>query len=217
MTKPNLILFAAAGLAIAGPCKPGSSIAQTSEVSVSYSVTRSSVANVATSTVETLSALITDTTKLTNEETTTLSSTQIASDTTLDTMFFYTETATAETTTGLPTELLADTTLATIAVSLSSSETLSGLAATTSATADEPYECVGSIRIQHDYYRAIRGGYLGPQTWNDCAQLCEEDLSCYAFSHNSANSCWNAAAGDVVAQAEGQGWTSGVKGTCPQD
>jgi hypothetical protein len=212
MTKPNLILFAAAGLAIAGPCKPGSSIAQSSEVSVSYSVTHSSMVTVATSTVETLSSFITDTTSLTNEETATVSSTQIVSDTTL-----YTETAIAETTTGLSTELLADTTLTTIAASLSSSETVSGLTATTSATADESYECVGSIRIQHDTFTAVQGGYIGSRTMNDCAQLCEDNPSCYAFTHNSANNCWNAGEDDASFQAGSPGWTSGFKGTCPQD
>ncbi|KAH7004259.1 hypothetical protein EDB82DRAFT_45123 [Fusarium venenatum] len=210
MIKTNLVLFAVAGMAVAGPCKPGSSTAQTTGVSASYS---SSVPSIATLTFSTTGASTTDTTN--EEETEMIYSTQVGSETTTDTTFFSTETATFESTGNSVTDFFSDTTLATIVTLLGASETTLEVAATTTAATDEPYECVGSIRIQEDHYIGIRGGYQGKLVFSECAQLCEDSSSCYAFAHNSADSCWTAAtASDIASESEALGWQSGIKGTC---
>ncbi|KAH7175013.1 uncharacterized protein B0J16DRAFT_349435 [Fusarium flagelliforme] len=105
----RLLIFAMAGLALAGPCKPGSS---TTESSVSYAAT--------TSTTEGLSASATSTATLTEEETTTF----VPSDTTIDISLSSTETSAVETTTiasidttGISTDFSTETTFSTIATS----------------------------------------------------------------------------------------------------
>lgn len=188
MTKPSFVLFAIANLAMAGPCKPESSTAQTSKIIVSSLKTSSSMVPIETSTAEATSAPTTDTYTSTNGETMTIPFTQIDSDTTLTTIFS----------------------------SLSSSENSSELATTTTAAAHNPAECVGSIRIQHDHYIGISGGLKGPLSWNDCAQLCEDTSTCIAFLHSQSGYCWNAVEGDIRSESESQGWISGTKGTCPR-
>jgi hypothetical protein len=207
----SLVLFAIAGLAVAGPCKPGISSFLASEVSVSYSATVSS-ATTTVSITEIVPTSSVDTTTATQEDTTAVS---VASDTTV----LFTETTTdflpeTTTTAGITTGSSIESTLAT----LSSSEEA---ASTTSAAAEEPYECFGSIKIQHDHYIGIRGGYMGVKSWSDCAQLCEDSPSCFTFSHNSAQNCWNGGVDDIAAQSAGDGWTSGVKmsgskASCPK-
>ncbi|KAJ4253440.1 hypothetical protein NW762_010598 [Fusarium torreyae] len=211
MSRP-LVLLAIAGLAIAGPCRPGSSSSLISEVSGSYSATISAAT---TSTTESLPDV--DPTTLTGDETTTLS---IASDTTIVSI----ETTTAETTTGTSTGFLPETTTTAVITTETTLATISSSeepAATTSAATVEPYECLGSLKIQHDYYIGIRGGYQGSQTLSACAQLCEDSPSCYAFSHNSAQNCWIGTKDDVAVEGDGEGWTSGKKtsgskASCPK-
>ncbi|KAL6921105.1 hypothetical protein ACHAPO_006186 [Fusarium lateritium] len=207
MTKTNLVLFAVVGMAVAGPCKPGSSTAEITGVSASYS---------SSATFSTTGIVPTSTTDTTNEEETTMIySTQIGSETTTDVTFFSTETATSEPTGSSVTDVFSYTTLATIATSLSATETSVDVATTTTATPDESYECVGSIRIQEDHYIGIRGGYQGKLAFSECAQLCEDSSSCYAFAHNSADSCWTATTtSDIASESEALGWQSGIKGTC---
>ncbi|EKJ79588.1 hypothetical protein FPSE_00273 [Fusarium pseudograminearum CS3096] len=153
MTQSSFVLFVITGLAMAGLCKSGSSTVQISEVIVSSLETSSSMVPIETSTVEATSAPTTDTYTSTNGETMTISSTKIDS----------------------------DTTLTTTVASLSSSETSSELATATTAAVNNPAECIGSIRIQHDHYIGISGGLKGPLSWNDCAQLCEDTSTCIAF------------------------------------
>ncbi|KAJ4129044.1 hypothetical protein NW768_007573 [Fusarium equiseti] len=122
----RLLMFAMAGLALAGPCKPGSS---TTETSVSYAATLSSA------TTEGLSASATETATLTDEttthfvpsETTSVEQTAtlaVTSDTTLETSLSSTEAPAVETThdastdtSAISTDFSTETTLSTIATS----------------------------------------------------------------------------------------------------
>ncbi|RGP72009.1 hypothetical protein FLONG3_6908 [Fusarium longipes] len=208
----SLALFAIAGLAVAGPCKPSISSSQVPEASLSYSSTTASI-------TETLPSSIITTTS--TQEDTTVS---VASDTTI----LSTETTTAETTIDTSDVIPETTTTADITIDTSAEITFTTLtsseesAATTSAAAEEPHECFGSIKIQYDHYIGIRGGYMGVLTWSECAQLCEDSPTCYAFSHYSSGNCWNGGVGDIATQSGGDGWTSGIKtsgskASCPND
>ncbi|KAI1071349.1 hypothetical protein LB507_011562 [Fusarium sp. FIESC RH6] len=159
----RLLLLAMAGLALAGPCKPGSSFTETT---VSYAATSTteglSVSATDTATLtqeETTTAFVpSDTTTSANGETTTLSS---ASDTTLEISFSSTEAAAVETTTGasadttgISTEFSTETTFPTIATS-TIAET------TTQAEVANPLQTVKLIAVGSNDPSLASSGSLG--------------------------------------------------------
>ncbi|RFN46102.1 hypothetical protein FIE12Z_9655 [Fusarium flagelliforme] len=143
----RLLIFVMAGLALAGPCKPGSS---TTEASVSYPAT--------TSTTEYFSASTTDTATLTEEETSTPS---VASDTTTEISLSSTEAAAVETTTGastdttdISTDFSTETTFSTIATS-TVAET------TTQAEPANPLQTVKLVAVGSNDPSLATSGSLG--------------------------------------------------------
>ncbi|KAF4478486.1 hypothetical protein FAGAP_12404 [Fusarium agapanthi] len=197
-----LILSAAAGLASAGKCKPesrSSSIGGVSSSTVSVTNTASASATLIESTTT-----LADTTA---EESLTESATETASSAT---------SADFSTTESKPTTLLTSFT--------KSADTTTEAATTTSAAPapvvtcpSEVDQCLGTMEIQCD---VILGGLTGPSEvadMNECAQQCNSDASCRAFTYSeNSKICFIVTTQDIVA-VDVISWVSGIKGTCGQN
>lgn len=143
----RLLIFAMAGLALAGPCKPGSS---TTETSVSYAAT--------TSASENFSASATDTATLTEEETSTLS---VASDTTLEISLSSTEAAAVETTTGASTDTTGISTDFSTEATFSTIATSTVAETTTQAEPANPLQTVKLVAVGSNDPALSSSGSLG--------------------------------------------------------
>ncbi|KAF5707692.1 hypothetical protein FGLOB1_6763 [Fusarium globosum] len=78
-------------------------------------------------------------------------------------------------------------------------------------------QCLGTMEIQCD---VILSGLSGPTTLptlNECAQACNSDTSCLAFTYSAdLQSCFKVTASDSYTAVSLGGWASGIKGTCGQ-
>lgn len=201
-----LVLVAAAGIASAGKCKPESRltmIASASSITVS-------VSDIVSSTVSASVTLIESTTIQagTTVETTVTESASIA--TSLDT-------TDASTTEAKPTTLVtsfttrnADTTTAPVAT------TTSAAPGPVVTCPSEVNQCLGTMKIQCD---VILAGLSDPTTvsdLNECAQQCNSDISCTAFTYEEdGRQCFTSTSSSLE-QADVIGFVSGIKGTCGQ-
>ncbi|KAJ4163151.1 hypothetical protein NW754_014574 [Fusarium falciforme] len=202
--RPLLVLSMVAGIAVAGKCRPSSSISASTETSLTTLATETTVTE---SSTESVTVSTTETTIDTATET---SSTETTISPTTE--------STAETTTGSTT----DTTLTTFTTSLSATETTTEAATTTSeaavvVTCPSTGQCLHTMNIMCDY---IIGGipYDDELSLNDCAHKCDNNPSCALFVHDSSsNYCYTTSSTDQI-RGEGlvPGWASGVKGRCGQ-
>ncbi|KAG9497458.1 hypothetical protein J7337_010319 [Fusarium musae] len=225
-----LILSAAAGIASAGKCKPesrSSSIVPvaSSTGSASVSVIESSATLAGTTTETTLTKSATETA---SDETASASgsasATIVESSTTLsDTTV---ETSIAESTASSATSADISTTESKLTTFLTSFSTSNAdtttEAATTTTAAPGPVvscpsdvdQCLGTMEIQCD---VLLGGLNSPSTvadMNACAQQCNSDTSCRAFTYNEyMYSCFIITTQEIVPSNVG-GWVAGIKGTC---
>ncbi|KAM6518972.1 hypothetical protein FALCPG4_012631 [Fusarium falciforme] len=199
--RPLLVLSMVAGIAVAGKCRPSSSISASTETSLTSLATETTV-----------TASTTETTTDTATETSTTETTTSLTESTA-------ETSTTETTIGSTT----DTTLTTFMTSLSSTETTTEAATTTSEAAvvvtcpSTTEQCLHTMKIQCDYILAGIS-YDSESDLDTCAHKCDNDPSCALFVFDqTSNNCYLASSTDAI-RGEGTvpGWVSGIKGRCGQ-
>ncbi|KAF5548199.1 hypothetical protein FNAPI_8303 [Fusarium napiforme] len=219
------ILSAVVGIASAGKCKPESR--SSSIVSVASS-TGSASATVIESITTTETTLTKSATETASSETASASgsdsATLIESSTTLaDTTV---ETSIAESTASSATSADVSTTETKLTTFLTSFTTSNAdtttEAATTTTAAPGPVvscpsdvsQCLGTMQIQCD---VILGGLNSPiilADMNACAQQCNSDTACRAFTYNKyMQECFIATTQEIFASDVG-GWVAGIKGTC---
>ncbi|KAF5704905.1 hypothetical protein FMUND_12319 [Fusarium mundagurra] len=224
------ILYAAAGIASAGKCKPeshSSSIVSvpSSSVSASTTVIESATTLAVTTTGTSITESATETASSgTASASISASATLVQSSSSLaDTT---TETSIAESTASSATSADVSTTESKHTTFLTSFTTSNAdtttEAATTTTAAPGPVvscpsevdQCLGTMEIQCD---VILGGLTGPTVvadMNECAQRCNSDTSCVAFTYQEANqNCFIATTQEVFA-VDLNGWVTGIKGTC---
>ncbi|KAF5545310.1 hypothetical protein FPHYL_10764 [Fusarium phyllophilum] len=225
-----LILSAAVGIASAGKCKPesrSSSIMSVASSTVSASATAiESTTTLADTTMET--SLTETATESASSDTASASAsasaTLIESSTTL--AGTTAETSLAESTASSATSADASTTESKATTFLTSFTTSNAdtttEAATTTTAAPGPVvscpsevgQCLGTMEIQCD---VLLGGLSSPSVvadMNECAQQCNSDTSCRAFTYNgNTHECFIVTTQEILAVDIG-GWVSGIKGTC---
>ncbi|KIL88388.1 hypothetical protein FAVG1_08467 [Fusarium avenaceum] len=202
-----LVLVAAAGIASAGKCKPESrstTIASASSITVSASDIVSSAVSASVTLVE---------------------STTIEADATVETTFTESASSAAslDTTEAITTESK-PTTLVTSFTTRNADTTTAPVSTTTSAAPgpivtcpSEVNQCLGTMKIQCD---VILAGLSDPTTvsdLNECAQQCNSDTSCTAFTYEEyGRQCFTSTFSSSD-QADVIGFVSGIKGTCGQN
>ncbi|KAG5655667.1 hypothetical protein KAF25_009166 [Fusarium avenaceum] len=192
-----LVLFAAAGIASAGKCKPESR----STTVVSASGVTTSAIDIFSSTVSASVTLIESTTSQADTTVETTPTESASSATSLDT--------TEATTESKPTTLVTSFTTR-------NADTTTEPVATTTSAAPGPVvtcpsdvnQCLGTMTIQCD---VIIGGLfgIGPVSdLNECAQQCNSDTSCTAFSYSEdGGECFKGTSSSYV-QSDLSGWAS---------
>ncbi|KAK7597486.1 hypothetical protein V3481_004069 [Fusarium oxysporum f. sp. vasinfectum] len=205
------ILSAAVSIASAGKCKPesrSSSVVSVPSSTASASDAASSTASASATLIESSTTLADTTveTSLTESATETASSATSAGATK------------ASTTESKPTTFLTS-------ITTSNADTTKPAATTTSAAhgpvvncPSEVDQCLGTIEIQCD---VILSGLEGPTTvadLNECAQQCNSDTSCVAFTYSEGlQTCFKVTASQSYTAVNLSGWVSGIKGTCSQN
>ncbi|KAF9768924.1 hypothetical protein IL306_013716 [Fusarium sp. DS 682] len=204
------VLYAAAGIASAGKCKPesrsSSFLSETSSGSARLTTTEAASASV--SIVES-STTLADTTMETSIKgsTTETASSIVSTDTT--------ETATIESS---PTTLLTSF----ITTSADTTTTVESAASTTSAAPavvtcpSEIEQCVGTMDIKCGYTLTGLSSSTFVSDLNECVQLCSSSADCVAFTYSeSLSACYTATSlSEIADQFDSQGYDSGIKGTC---
>ncbi|PNP74113.1 hypothetical protein FNYG_12557 [Fusarium nygamai] len=228
-----LILSAAVGIASAGKCKPesrSSSIVSVASSTVSVSATviesTTALADTTTETVLTKSATETassDTASASGSASATIieSSTTLA-DTTVETSIAD-STASSATSADVSTTESKPTTFLT-SFTTSNADTTTEAATTTSAAPgpvlscpSDIDQCLGTMEIQCG---VLLGGLNSPSIvsdMNECAQQCNSDTSCRAFTYNEyMHECFIVTTQEIVPNSIGS-WVSGIKGTCGEN
>ncbi|KAF5604342.1 hypothetical protein FPCIR_888 [Fusarium pseudocircinatum] len=226
-----LSLSVAVGIASAGKCKPerSSSIVSVPSSTVSASVSVIESTTLADTTMET--SLTESATETASSETDSASgsgsATLIESSTTLvDTTV---ETSIAESTGSSATSADVSTTESKPTTFLTSFTTSNAdtttEAATTTSVAPGPVvscpsevdQCLGTMEIQCN---VLPGGLNSPRIlddMNDCAQKCNSDTTCRAFTYNEyMHECFIITTQEIVPVNIG-GWVAGIKGTCVEN
>ncbi|CAJ0543977.1 Ff.00g040210.m01.CDS01 [Fusarium sp. VM40] len=203
-----LVLVAAAGIASAGKCKPES-----------RSTTMVSASGLTTSAIDIVSSTV-------SASVTLIESTTIQADTTVETTL--TESASSPTsldTTEASTSESKPTTLVTSFTTRNADTTTAPVATTTSAAPgpvvtcpSEMNQCLGTMKIQCDVILASLSDPTTVSDLNECAQQCNSDTSCTAFTYSEdGGQCFKARFSSSFTQADVNGFVSGIKGTCGQN